>query len=115
MVEAERVLARRRGALRPDQPAADQTEQCRRHRLALVRRSKPFDRLARELATGDRCPLDHGALGAVESVEPTREQRLDRRRHRADVEFLLGSKHGELLEEEWVALPGGEQLAVFAA
>ena len=41
-------------------------------------------------------------LAGVELVEPGREQRLDRRRHR-DVAAVLGPHRHHLLDEEWVA------------
>ena len=52
----------------------------------------------------DRPALEHHALARVELVEPRREQRLDRRRHRRPRRPGVADERDHLLDEERVAL-----------
>jgi hypothetical protein len=52
----------------------------------------------------DRTALEHGALGRVELVEPSRQEGLDRRRYRYIAVRGVAEKADHLLHEERVAL-----------
>ena len=71
-----------------------------------LRRREVEDRPPPELSSDDRSRLDDRALLAAEPVEPGREQRLDRRRHRQPTAFLafLDDHRHQLLDEERVSL-----------
>ena len=106
------------GAGRPDEVHADESEQMRIDAGAHLVADERFDSLARELLALDGCRLDHRALAVIETVEPRREQRLDRRGHGdgqvavGRVEEPLVRQHGDdLLDVERVALGDVEDLS----
>src|SRR5262249_8080965 len=74
VLKAERVLTRHRRPLGANKPALDEIEQGYRDRFAFLR--KLLDSGARELASDDRGPLEHGPRRLVEAVETARKQRL---------------------------------------
>ena len=80
VAEAEGVLARELGAVGADELLAHERDQpLAPLRLAVAER---LDGAAVEDLALDGAALEHRALRRVELVEPRREQRLDRRRHR---------------------------------
>src|SRR5262245_26012724 len=102
MVEAERVLARERGALRLHEALAGEGEERRAERRSLVGRQELGDRAAPEVPTDDRSALQDCTLVEREPVEPFGEHGLDRRR---DLLASLGGDCEQLLDEQRVA-PG---------
>ena len=76
-------------------------------RRRLVRRERLRRRRGGTPAPSTDAALEHRALGRVELVEPRREQRLDRRRHRDLAPSGDSRTHRDhLLDEERVALGG---------
>ena len=101
--EPERVVIGKERRARPDELLANEAEQTRGHVGVVGREGR--DRAAVEDLSLDRAPLERGPLGGRELVEPRREERLDRPRHRHRIRRLLDHRE-HLLDEERVAFRG---------
>ena len=104
VAEAVGVLTRELGLVRADELLADQAGQAALH-LRLLRGER-LHRATVEDAPLDRAALEHAALGRLELVEPRREQRLDRPRHRDLAVARRLDERDHLLDEERVPLGG---------
>ena len=80
VAEAEAVLARKQRPVGPDQLSAHQRRQPRADRR--VRRAERLHRATMEDLPLDRAAFEYAPLGALELIEPRRQQRPQRRRHR---------------------------------
>ena len=80
MAEAEAVVAEKDGPVRADELLANERDQVRADRGPCRGGKQLGNGAAMEQPPLDRSPLNHGALGGLEPVEASREQRLDRRR-----------------------------------
>ena len=106
--EPKDVVLSAGGGLREQELLANERHQSSLQRSPELRRRKSGHRGTGELAADDGGPLDHGPLDAIELVEASGEQSLNRRRDRdgGAVRAVLGQHCGHLLEEERVSLRG---------
>ena len=103
--EAEAVLAGDARDGRLDELAADEAEQ--RRPEGLVPAVEGGHGAGPELLADDGRPLEHLPLAGIEAVEPSGEERLDRRRQRDELgrgARLLGEHRDELLRVERIPL-----------
>ncbi len=103
MPEAVRLVGGDRGRVGADKLLADEGDEPRVD-LPLIRGEREHCAAMEDLAL-DRAALEHGALVGRESVEPGREQRVDRRRH-GDLAVRLPRELNHLLDEERIAAGG---------
>ena len=107
MVEPEPVVALVERAVGAEQLLPREGEQRAAEPIGLVRGQKLGDRAAVEQPTFDRGALQHRTLPRLEAIDPGREERLDRRRHRLVRNLGIVGEHGEhLLDEQRIALGG---------
>ena len=107
MVEPEAVVALVERAVGSEQLLPREGEQRAAQPIGLVRGQKLGDGAAVEQPTFDRSALQHRALPRLEAIDPGREERLDRRRHRLVRSLRIVGEHGEhLLDEQRIALGG---------
>ena len=107
VVEPEAVVALVERAVGAEQLLPREGEQRAAQPIGLVRGQKLGDRAAVEQPTFDRGALQHRTLPRLEAIDPGREERLDRRRHRLVRNLGIVGEHGEhLLDEQRIALGG---------
>ena len=108
MLQAVPLLAGQVRAFGADEVALDERAERLLERTSIGRRQQLGDDAAMELAAFDRGAVDDGALHVGQRIDARREDGLDRRRSAGGGSGLLPHGH-HLLEEERVALCGGEQ------